>query len=143
MDVEFIKLSKHNVKPCLACMKCVDKNVCVIGDDGNTIAEEVKEADALIVAAYTPYSSIDARTKTILERLYCLRHKHGYMQGKPEGIIATSAVPCMPEAPPVAEGVANSVAAYMEEEGMQIVGDAKILGNAPCVNSQMIVSLVV
>lgn len=79
MDTEFIKLSKHNVKPCLECLKCVDKNVCIIGDDANTIAEKVKEADALIVAAYTPYSSVDARTKTILERLYCLRHKYGYM----------------------------------------------------------------
>ncbi len=137
MDTGFIKLSKHNVKPCLACLKCVDKNVCIIGDDGNIIAEKVKDADALIVAVYTPYSSVDARTKTILERLYCLRHKYGYMQGKPGGIIVTSAVLCMPEAPPVAECVVNSIAAYMQEEGMQIVGDAKILGNVPCVRCKL------
>ncbi|WMW22002.1 flavodoxin family protein [Methanolobus mangrovi] len=133
MDSEFIKLSKHDIKPCLACLKCVDTNVCVIGDAGNIIAEKVKDADALIIAGYTPYSSIDSRTKTMLERLYCLRHKKGFMQGKPGGIIVTSAVPCMPEAPPVAEGAVNAVAAYMQEEGMQVVGDVKILGNVPCV----------
>ncbi|WP_407283380.1 flavodoxin family protein [Methanolobus sp. WCC1] len=134
METEFIKLSNHTIKPCLACLKCVDNNVCVIGDDGNEIAEKIKNADALIVAGYTPYSSIDSNTKSMLERLYCLRHKNGYMRGKPGGIIITSAIPCIPEAPPVAETAVGSVAAYMQEEGMEVVGDVKILGNVPCVS---------
>ncbi|SFM43713.1 flavodoxin family protein [Methanolobus profundi] len=134
LETEFIKLSEYTIKPCLACLKCVNTNVCIIGDDGNVIAEKVKDADALIVAGYTPYSSIDSGTKAMLERLYAIRHKKGYMRGKPGGIIITSAVPCMPEAPPVAETAVNAVAAYMQEEGMEVVGDVKILGNVPCVS---------
>ena len=133
METEFIKLSEYTIKPCLACLKCVNTNVCVIGDDGNVIAEKIKNADALIVAGYTPYSSIDSGTKAMLERLYAIRHKKGYMRGKPGGIIITSAVPCIPEAPPVAETAVNAVAAYMQEEGMEVIGDVKILGNVPCV----------
>jgi len=134
MDTEFIKLSEYTIKPCQACLKCLNTNVCIIGDDGNVIAEKIKDADALIVAGYTPYSSIDSGTKAMLERLYAIRHKNGYMRGKPGGIIITSAVPCMPEAPPVAETAVNAVAAYMQEEGMEVVGDVKILGNVPCVS---------
>lgn len=44
----------------------------------------------------------------------------------------------MPEAPPVAEGVVNSIAAFIQEEGMQIVGNTKILGNVPCVKCKLV-----
>ncbi|KXS40332.1 MAG: NADPH-dependent FMN reductase [Methanolobus sp. T82-4] len=133
MKTEFIKLSKYSLQPCLACLKCVDTNACIQKDDGSMLAEKVKDADAIIIAGFTPYSSLDSRTKMFLERLYCLRHKKGYMRGKPGGIIITSAVPEVPEAPPVAQTGVNAVAAYMQEEGMNIIGNVKVVGNVPCV----------
>lgn len=134
MDYEYVKLIDHTVAPCKACLGCVSTNVCVIKDDGITLAEKVKEADALIVAGFTPYSTLDARTKAFIERLYPLRHKYGYMQGKPGGTIITAAVPENCDIlPPALDNGTNAIAYYMMEEGMNMVGSVKVLGNVPCV----------
>ncbi|MFP4654582.1 MAG: flavodoxin family protein [Methanohalobium sp.] len=107
---------------------------CVINDDGNTLAQKAKNADALVIAGYTPYSSLDARTKAFIERLYLLRHKCGFMQGKPGGEVITCAVPSSCEMlPPSCDNGVNAVMYYMMEEGMNFVGSAKILGNLPCI----------
>lgn len=134
METEFIKLSKYNISPCIACLGCVDTNLCIQKDDGIMLAEKAREADALIVAGYTPYSSLDARTKAFLERLFPLRHQKGLMQRKPGGIIVTCAVPQgHPMLPNACENGINAISYYMMEEGMEIVGKVAILGNAPCV----------
>lgn len=134
MDYEIIKLRDYTVAPCLACLKCVNTNVCVIKDDGIELAQKAKDADALIIAGYTPYSSLDSRTKAFIERLYPLRHKHGFMRGKPGGAIVTHAIPEGSEnLPPAAEYGLNSIYFYMMEEGMEPVGGVKVQGNVPCV----------
>ena len=38
-------------------------NRCVINDDGVMLAEKVKEADAHVIAGFTPYSTLDSRTR--------------------------------------------------------------------------------
>jgi multimeric flavodoxin WrbA len=134
MEYEFVKLIDYTVAPCKACLGCVKTNVCVIKDDGIALAEKAKEADALIVAGFTPYSTLDSRTKAFIERLYPLRHQYGFMQGKPGGAIITSAIPKDFEMmPPASDNGTNAVMYYMMEEGMNFVGAAKILGNVPCV----------
>ncbi len=134
MDYEFVKLIDYTVAPCKACLGCVKTNVCVIEDDGIALAEKAKEADALIIAGFTPYSTLDSRTKAFIERLYPLRHRYGFMQGKPGGIIMTSAIPEKCDMlPPALENGINSITYYMMEEGMDIVGSVKVLGNVPCV----------
>ena len=70
LQTEFIKLKEYKVAPCLACLGCVKTNRCVIEDDGIMLAEKAKTADAMIIAGFTPYSSLDARTKAFIERLY-------------------------------------------------------------------------
>ena len=135
LETEFIKLVEHNITPCRACIGCIDTNRCVnTHDDGILLAEKVKEADALIIACYTPYSSIDSLTKSFIERLYPLRHKHGFMAGKPGGAIVTCAVPGTNKAlPPAGDMGVNAIMFYMMEEGMHFVGAVKILGNVPCI----------
>jgi len=134
METEFIKLRGQSIEPCRACLGCVDTNECVIGDDGNRLAQKAKEADGLVVGGYTPYSSIDARTKSFLERLYPLRHKHGFMSGKPGIAVATCAIPRDCEGmPPACDNGANDISFYMMEEGMHFLGAVKIQGNIPCI----------
>lgn len=134
LETEFIKLSDYTVAPCLACLCCVQTNRCVIDDDGQLLAEKARSADALVVAGFTPYSTLDARSKTFLERLYPLRHNHGFMAGKPGAAVITSAIPegCE-QLPPAAEMGVNAVMYYMLEEGMRFVGSLKVQGNVPCV----------
>jgi len=134
METEFIKLRGYQIEPCRACLGCVDTNECVIGDDGNRLAQKAKDADALVVGCYTPYSSIDARTKAFLERLYPLRHKHGFMQGKPGIAVTTCAIPADCEGmPPACDNGVNDISFYMMEEGMNFLGSVKLQGNIPCI----------
>lgn len=133
-ETEFVKLTDYTVAPCNACLGCVKTNRCVIQDDGIMLAEKAKAADALVIAGFTPYSTLDARTKAFIERLYPLRHTHGFMAGKPGAAVITS---CVPEdnqqLPPAAEMGVNAIAYYMMEEGMRFVGALKVQGNVPCI----------
>lgn len=134
LETEFIKLTDYTIAPCLACLGCVKTNTCVIEDDGRLLAEKAKEADALIIAGFTPYSSLDARTKAFIERLYPLRHTHGYMAGKPGGAVITCAVPVdNTMLPPACDFGVNAIRFYMMEEGMDFVGEVRVKGNVPCV----------
>lgn len=53
-ETEFIKLIDYTVEPCRACLGCVKSNTCVIKDDGIMLTEKTKEADALVIAGFTP-----------------------------------------------------------------------------------------
>jgi multimeric flavodoxin WrbA len=134
LETEFARLSDYTVAPCTACLGCVETNRCVINDGGVALAEKARAADALVIAGFTPYSTLDSRTKAFIERLYPLRHKHGYMAGKPGGAVITS---CVPEGsqtlPPAADMGVNAVMFYMMEEGMNFLGAVKLRGNVPCV----------
>lgn len=133
-QIEFIKLSDYTVAPCDACLGCIETNKCVIKDDGIMLAEKAYKANALIIAGWTPYSSIDSRTKAFMERLYPLRHRHGLMAGKPGAAIVTSAIPPGLEGmPPAGELGVGAIQSYMMEEGMDFVGAVNIAGNVPCV----------
>ena len=54
LKCEFVKLSQINIRPCLACTKCVPDNICKVKDDFPQLAEEIKNARALIIGAYLP-----------------------------------------------------------------------------------------
>jgi multimeric flavodoxin WrbA len=134
LGTEFIKLKDYTVAPCQACLGCIKTNRCVIEDDGIKLTEKTKGADALIIGGFTPYSSLDSRTKAFIERLYPLRHTHGYMAGKPGGAVITCAVPADNETlPPACDFGVNAIRFYMMEEGMEFVGHVRVDGNVPCI----------
>ena len=97
------------------------------------IARLARQADAMVVGGFTPYSTLDSRTKAFLERLYPLRHQHGYMAGKPGGAVITSCVPAdSTELPPASQMGINAIQFYMMEEGMNFLGAVEVKGNVPC-----------
>lgn len=135
VKTEFVKLSELNIEPCTACLGCKTTNRCILKDDGILLTEKVYKADALIVAGFTPYSSIDSRTKIFLERLYPLHHLHALMSGKPGGAIVTSAIPQgIPGMPDAYETGLSAIRNYMLEEGMNFIGSVSVPGNLPCVS---------
>lgn len=134
METEFIKLKDYNIAPCNACLGCLKTNKCVLKDDGNLLCEKIKEADAVVIGGFTPYSTLDSRTKSFLERLYPLRHLKGYMRGKPGVAVISSCVVRPSETlPPAAEMGVNAIQFYMMEEGMNFLGSVITEGNVPCV----------
>lgn len=131
---EFVKLSDLEIAPCRACLECVRGNRCVVHDDAQALAEMFHEAPAFVLGAYTPYSSLDARTKAFMERMYCFRHRIGGNAGKFGASVITTA--CPPEAtglPPAAETAASQIGFWMMEEGITNLGSMVLLGNVPCV----------
>lgn len=132
---EFFKLSECTIAPCNACLKCIETNRCIINDDGVMLAEKVYKADALVIAGFTPYSSIDSRTKTFIERLYPLRHRHGLLGGKIGAGIITCAIPQdNTEMPPACDNGMQAIQNFMMAEGMNFVGGVSLSGNVPCVH---------
>ncbi len=123
-EKEFIKLSEIKVGPCIACMKCVYTNECVINDDFKWLSKRVMEADAIIVGSPTYYGAASAFMKAFIERLYSKRHTKLLMHGK---IAATVAVGVAAEKM-VAEWMGNALRAG----GMEIVGSMTAKGTPCC-----------
>jgi multimeric flavodoxin WrbA len=131
---DFVHLIEYRVEPCRACLACVRTGRCVINDDAPALAGRVREADALVVGGFTPYSSLDARSKAFLERLYPLRHEQAANRGKPGAAVVTHAIPDGDESlPPAADMAVNAIMFFMMEEEMEFCGSVKVLGNVPCV----------
>lgn len=89
VDHEFVKLSKIEVGPCIACKKCVYSNKCILNDDFKELSQKILDADAIVVGTPVMYGNASAFTKAFVERLWSLRHVKLLTQGK---IGATAAV---------------------------------------------------
>ena len=134
LDFEFIKLSQWAMEPCRACLGCLETNECRVNDDGRELAESFRQAQAFVIGCYTPYSSLDARTKTFMERMYCLRHQEGLNRGKLGIAVITSAYdPSRDDLPSAARTADLQIATWMQEEGMVHLGSLVLLGNVPCI----------
>lgn len=131
---EFIKLSDLTFEPCRACLGCTESNECVVQDDAQMLAEKFKAAKAFVLGAFTPYSSLDGRTKAFMERMYCMRHITGINRGKiGAAVITTACPPGVQGLPPAASIATQQIAFWMMEEGMVNLGTMIILGNVPCI----------
>ncbi|BBB92101.1 MAG TPA: flavodoxin family protein [Methylomusa anaerophila] len=134
LETEFIKLSDYKFCGCMHCLKCVYTNKCAIDDDGPMLIEKAREASAIVIGGWTPFSSLDSRTKAFIERCFANRHLKNYMKGKPAVSVVTHAAPEEnPELPPAASMGQNAIMYYMMEEGMNYLGGVKVSGNVPCI----------
>ena len=123
-ETEFVKLSEINVGPCIACMKCVQTNVCVINDDFRWLSEKVMEADAIVVGSPTYYGAASAFMKAFIERLYSKRHLKLLLSKK---VVATLAVGVAAE-----QMVAQWMGDALGAGGMEVVGTMTAKGTPCC-----------
>lgn len=123
-ESEFVKLSDIEVGPCIACMKCVYTNECILNDDFKWLSKKVMDADAIVVGSPTFYGAASAFTKAFIERLYSKRHVKLLTAGK---LAATVAVGVAAESM-VAEWLGNGLRAG----GMEIVGSMTAKGTPCC-----------
>jgi multimeric flavodoxin WrbA len=128
LSSEFIKLSKINVRPCIACLGCKKDNICKVKDDFPDLAEKVRKADAIVVGGYSPYGAVDGFTKAFLERLFSLRHQNGLNRGK-LAVVATTGIG---RGVPGLEETSNQIAHALTLEGMDVLGQLKVTGNPEC-----------
>ena len=134
LRTEFVKLSELDISPCRACLGCVNLNECVLQDDGRELAEKFRDVPAFVLGAFTPYSSLDARTKIFMERMYCFRHRTAGNRGKVGAAVITSACPAeATHLPPAVETATVQINYWMLEEGMENLGTIVVRGNVPCI----------
>jgi multimeric flavodoxin WrbA len=128
LNTEFIKLSKMQVRPCIACLGCKSDNVCKVSDDFPELAQKVRHAGAIVVGGYTPYGSMDGFTKAFLERLFSLRHQNGLNRGKLAVVVHTG----IGRGAPGLNEASDQVAHALKLEGMEVLGALKAIGNPEC-----------
>jgi len=128
LSSEFVKLSKINVRPCIACLGCKKDNICRVKDDFPALAEKVRHAGAVVVGGYSPYGAADGFTKAFLERLFSLRHQNGLNRGKLAVVVATG----IGRGAPGLEEASNQIAHALNLEGMNVLGQLKVTGNPEC-----------
>jgi hypothetical protein len=126
LESEFVKLSDITVRPCRACKRCVEDNICKQEDDFPALANKVREASALVIGAYCPYRSLDANTKAFLERLWSMRHQKNLNEGMQVVIVVTGVIR------PIAKLVSDTIAHEMRMENMEVIEKILIRGNVPC-----------
>lgn len=76
-DTEFVSLSGKRIGPCIACLGCVEDNVCKVKDDMADLRPKIAEADAYVIGGANYYSMLNGLTHTFLERFYQFRHREG------------------------------------------------------------------
>ncbi|MFZ0134054.1 MAG: flavodoxin family protein [Desulfobacterales bacterium] len=128
LSTEFVKLSKINVRPCIACLGCKKDNICKVNDDFPVLAEKVRKAGAVVVGGYSPYGSVDGFTKAFLERLFSLRHQNGLNRGKLAVVVATG----IGRGAPGLEQASSQIAHALTLEGMEVLGQLMVTGNPEC-----------
>ena len=126
LESEFVKLSDITVRPCRACKRCVEDNICKQEDDFPALARKVLEAKAIVIGAYSPYRSLDAHTKAFLERLWSMRHQKNLNEGIQVVIVVTGVLPM------IAKLVSETIAHQMRMENMKIIDTLLVRGNVPC-----------
>ena len=125
---EFVKLSKIQVRPCIACLGCKKDNICKVKDDFPELAEKVRKAGAIVVGGYSPYGAVDGFTKAFLERLFSLRHQNGLNRGKLAVVVTTG----IGRGAPGLEEASHQTAHALKLEGMEVLGQLKATGNPEC-----------
>lgn len=77
MDYELVSLRGKTINGCIACLGCVQDNVCVVNDDMKGLRDKILEADAYVIGAPNYYNGMNAVTHAFLERWYQFRHQTG------------------------------------------------------------------
>ncbi len=76
-DYDLVSLRGKKISGCIACLSCVEDNVCKVDDDMTELREKIVEADAYVFGSPNYYSAMSATTHAFMERWYQFRHKEG------------------------------------------------------------------
>lgn len=77
IEYEFISLRKMQFSGCIACLGCVQDNVCKLDDDMVALRDKIVTADGFVIGAPNYFSTINAITHALFERWFQFRHQAG------------------------------------------------------------------
>ncbi len=122
-EVKTFRLAKMTIGPCLGCDGCRKKGAsgCVRKDDMRTLYEELRAADALLIASPVYWFTMSAQVKLFMDRLYAFgAEEYRPLKGKRVGIILTYG-----DADPFVSGAVNALRSFQDAfayVGAPIVG---------------------
>lgn len=125
-DYEIIHLNELKIGPCTGCLNCAKDNRCAQVDDMNDLLDKIKDIDAMVFSGFPTFGTLNALTKTFLERLYPLRHKKMLTTGKIGAAIAGGIINN--------DAVKEDLSNYFKWLEMKCVGAITVNGNVPCLS---------
>lgn len=82
-ELQLIRLTEKEIKPCQGCYACLVSGVCPLDDDFISVAETMATADALIIATPTYFMGANGMVKVFLDRCLQLYPASFSLRGKP------------------------------------------------------------
>ena len=79
-EYEYVSLQGKKIFGCIACLGCVEDNVCKVQDDFTPLREKIVEADAYVIGAPNYFTGLNALTHALLERWFQFRHRECALQ---------------------------------------------------------------
>ncbi len=76
-EYELISLRGKDISGCIACLGCVEDNVCKVEDDFREMRDKIVAADAYVIGSPNYYSGLNSMTHAFLERWFQFRHREG------------------------------------------------------------------
>jgi len=123
-ETEFISLAGKEIKPCRACLGCVNDNICKQDDDWSKFQNKLLQAEALIIGAPNYYCGINSLAHAFLERFYAFRHMGPKIKGKK---VVLAAVGCA-----YPEQVEEALTKFANFNEFDIIGTVNCKGVLSC-----------
>ena len=123
-ETEFISLAGKEIKPCRACLGCVNDNICKQDDDWSKFQNKLLQAEALVIGAPNYYGGINALAHAFLERFYAFRHKGLKLKGKK---VVLAALGCV-----YPEKAEESLIKFANFNEFEIIGNILCKGTLSC-----------
>ena len=100
-EVEMVTINRLLMRPCIGCMNCRSKHVCVLPqDDAHKTLQKIQEADAIIVGTPCYWGNMNGYLKVLFDRIVygLVREEEGMIpqplqKGKKAIIVTTSTTP--------------------------------------------------
>ena len=124
-ETEYVSLAGKKIAPCIACLGCVETNVCVLKDDMKPLREKIVEADAYVIGAANYFSTLNALAHCFLERFYQFRHREGKAVAGKLGV-------AVGVAGSTGDPVVQSIRTFFTYNQIECVGDVSATGAACC-----------
>lgn len=84
-EISEVYLNELNFRGCQACMHCKTNEICRQEDDMSRLAQEIRQADGIVVGSPVYMQGISSQTKTFFDRLYAFCPGPGFPSRMPNG----------------------------------------------------------
>ncbi|MDJ0913256.1 MAG: flavodoxin family protein [Desulfobacterales bacterium] len=92
-ELELLRLSDFDIRPCQGCYQCLFKEKCIMEDDYHQVTDAVLAADALILAVPAYFLGPNSVLKRFTDRGLALYSSAEKMWGKPAVAVGIAGIP--------------------------------------------------